>query len=61
MSAPAKPVHTVQVRELVEFVLRQGDLGAQSQFVGPDRTLAGSGTSKNPTLTPGWLPDGNSR
>jgi len=41
MSAPAKPVHTVQVRELVEFVLRRGDLGAQSQFAGPDRALAG--------------------
>jgi DNA excision repair protein ERCC-2 len=36
-----KPVHFVQVRELVEFVLRQGDLGSQSQFVGPDRSLAG--------------------
>ena len=41
MSAPAKPVHTVQVRELVEFVLRRGDLDTQSQFVGPDRALAG--------------------
>jgi DNA excision repair protein ERCC-2 len=40
--APArKPTHTVQVRELVEFVLRQGDLGAEHQFVGPDRALAG--------------------
>jgi len=41
MSVPAKPVHTVQVRELVEFVLRQGDLGGQNQFVGSDRALAG--------------------
>lgn len=42
MNAPhSKPVHTVQVRELVEFVLRQGDLGAERQFVGPDRALAG--------------------
>ena len=41
MSAPAKPVHTVQVRELVEFVLRRGDLDTQSQFAGPDRALAG--------------------
>jgi Rad3-related DNA helicase len=37
----SKPVHTVQVRELVEFVLRRGDLGAERQFVGPDRALAG--------------------
>jgi len=36
-----KPVHTVQVRELVEFALRRGDLAAQDQFVGPDRALAG--------------------
>ena len=42
MTVPvSKPVHTVQVRELVEFVLRQGDLGAERQFVGPDRALAG--------------------
>ena len=37
----SKPVHTVQVRELVEFALRRGDLGPQSQFVGPERALAG--------------------
>jgi len=40
-ASASKPVHTVQVRELVEFALRRGDLGAQSQFVGPDRALAG--------------------
>jgi len=37
----AKPVHTVQVRELVEFALRRGDLDPPSQFVGPERALAG--------------------
>ena len=36
-----KPVHTVQVRELVAFVLRRGDLGAEREFVGSDRALAG--------------------
>src|ERR1039457_3582587 len=40
-ASTSKPVHTVQVRELVEFALRRGDLGAQSQFVGPDRARAG--------------------
>src|ERR1017187_2850254 len=37
----SKPVHTVSVRELVEFVLRQGDLGGERQFVGSDHALAG--------------------
>src|SRR5688572_24839619 len=37
----SKPVHTVSVRELVEFVLREGDLGGERQFVRPDRALAG--------------------
>ncbi len=41
LSAGSKPVHTVQVRELTEFVLRQGDLGGERQFVGPDRAVAG--------------------
>jgi DNA excision repair protein ERCC-2 len=42
MSRPeAKPVHTVSVRDLVEFVLRQGDLGGAREFVGSDRALAG--------------------
>jgi DNA excision repair protein ERCC-2 len=39
-SAP-KPVHSVPVRELVEFVLRTGDLGGEREFVGSDRALAG--------------------
>jgi DNA excision repair protein ERCC-2 len=37
----AKPTHTVSVRELVEFVLRRGDLGGEREFVGSDRALAG--------------------
>jgi DNA excision repair protein ERCC-2 len=37
----SKPVYTVQVRELIEFVLRKGDLGGERQFVGSDRALAG--------------------
>ena len=41
MTAIAKPIHTVQVRELVTFVLRQGDLGGEREFVGSDRALAG--------------------
>ena len=36
-----KPMHTVSVRDLVEFVLRRGDLGGQREFVGSDRALAG--------------------
>jgi hypothetical protein len=39
--AAAKPVHAVPVRELVEFVLRKGDLGGERQFVGSDRAMAG--------------------
>jgi hypothetical protein len=39
--AAAKPIHTVSVRELVEFVLRRGDLGGEREFVGSDRALAG--------------------
>ncbi len=39
--AAAKPLHTVSVRELVEFVLRRGDLGGEREFVGSDRALAG--------------------
>ncbi|HOY57996.1 MAG TPA: ATP-dependent DNA helicase [Verrucomicrobiota bacterium] len=42
MPSPAKPVHTVQVRALVEFVLRGGDLGGERDFVGPRRALAGT-------------------
>jgi DNA excision repair protein ERCC-2 len=37
----SKPVHTISVRDLVEFVLRQGDLGGDRDFVGSDRALAG--------------------
>lgn len=41
-SAPvAKPVLTVSVRELVEFVLKQGDLAGKREFTGSDRALAG--------------------
>ena len=39
--AASKPVHTISVRDLVEFVLRQGDLGGEREFVGSDRALAG--------------------
>jgi DNA excision repair protein ERCC-2 len=37
----AKPIHPVSVRDLVEFVLRRGDLGGEREFVGSDRALAG--------------------
>jgi hypothetical protein len=37
----SKPVPTVSVRELIEFVLREGDLGGERQFVGSDRARAG--------------------
>jgi len=37
----SKPVHTIAVRDLVEFVLRQGDLGGEREFIGSDRALAG--------------------
>lgn len=39
--AVVKPIHTVSVRDLVEFVLRRGDLGGEREFVGSDRALAG--------------------
>ena len=32
---------SVSVRELIEFVLRRGDLGGERDFVGADRALAG--------------------
>jgi Rad3-related DNA helicase len=38
----SKPVHTISVRDLVEFVLRQGDLGGAREFVGADRAIAGT-------------------
>ncbi|MCL5098480.1 MAG: hypothetical protein M1608_13315, partial [Candidatus Omnitrophica bacterium] len=37
----AKPVITVSVRDLLEFVLRTGDLGGEGDFVGPTRAMAG--------------------
>ena len=37
----SQSILTVQVHELVGFVLRQGDRGGESQFVGADRALAG--------------------
>ncbi len=42
MPLPAKPIHAVQVRVLVEFALRRGDLGGEGDFVGPRRALAGT-------------------
>jgi DNA excision repair protein ERCC-2 len=42
MTVPtSKLLHTISVRDLVEFVLRQGDLGVEREFVGSDRALAG--------------------
>ncbi len=41
MPSSAKPVVPVQVRELVEFALREGDLGGERDFAGPSRALAG--------------------
>ncbi len=41
VAAAQKPVLTVQVRQLVEFALRTGDLGTERDFVGPQRALAG--------------------
>ena len=41
VAALPKPILTVQVRELVEFALRRGDLGGERDFVGPSRALAG--------------------
>src|SRR5688500_11185875 len=38
----AKSRLTVSVRELVEFVLRQGDLGGARRFIAPGRALAGT-------------------
>lgn len=42
MASASKPVFSVQVRELVEFALRRGDLGGERDFVGPNRALAGT-------------------
>ncbi len=41
MASRSKQVFSVSVRELVEFVLRRGDLGGDQDFVGPSRALAG--------------------
>jgi DNA excision repair protein ERCC-2 len=37
----SKPRHTISVRDLVEFVLRTGDLGGEREFLGSDRAVAG--------------------
>ncbi len=42
VASASKPVFSVQVRELVEFALRQGDLGGGRDFVGRNRALAGT-------------------
>jgi DNA excision repair protein ERCC-2 len=42
VASASKPVFSVQVRELVEFALRQGDLGGERDFVGRNRALAGT-------------------
>ncbi len=42
MAIVEKPVYSVRVRELVEFVLRRGDLRGERDFVGSDRALAGT-------------------
>jgi len=41
MTPSPKAVFTVQIRELVEFVLRRGDLGGGRDFTGPGRAVAG--------------------
>ena len=42
MASALKPVFSVQVRELVEFALAQGDLGGGRDFIGRNRALAGT-------------------
>ncbi|MEW6302830.1 MAG: ATP-dependent DNA helicase, partial [Verrucomicrobiota bacterium] len=42
MADTDKPRVSVSVRELVEFVLRTGDLGGSDHFVGPARALEGT-------------------
>ena len=42
MASASKPVYSVQVRELVELIWRRGDLGGTGDFVGSDRSLAGT-------------------
>src|SRR5271169_1917198 len=41
MASAEKPIYTIQVRELVEFVLRTGDIGGERHFVGMDRAVQG--------------------
>jgi len=41
VASSPKLIITVPVRELVEFVLRRGDLGGDRNFAGPSRALAG--------------------
>ena len=41
-AAETKPVLTISVRGLVEFVLRTGDLGGDGRFTGPGRALEGT-------------------
>src|SRR3972149_3312522 len=42
MQADSKAHWTISVRELVEFVLRSGDLGAGDRFVGSNRAQQGT-------------------
>ncbi len=41
MASAEKPIYTIQVRELVEFVLRRGDIAGERHFVGMDRAVQG--------------------
>lgn len=42
VATPSKPVHSVSVRDLVQFVWQRGNLGGTRDFVGPQRALAGT-------------------
>src|SRR5207237_5125187 len=42
VTSATKRIYSAQVRELVEFALRTGDLGGDRMFVGPGRALAGT-------------------
>ena len=42
VAVASKPVLSVPVRELVEFALREGDLGGARDFMGRNRALAGT-------------------
>lgn len=41
MASAEKTIYTIQVRELVEFVLRRGDIVGERHFVGMDRAVQG--------------------